>query len=142
MAVHVLGTMPPITQVGISVSSSYLSRGLGGQPVARTALLDSGASMTAIDPRVITALQPLQLGAVEVARPHGATVWVPTYDVCLAFEPDLQQGQWSQHGRWFNVEVIVATPASVGVDVLVGQDLLRQVVLSWDGPRGRLLLMY
>ena len=34
MAVHVLGTVPPLIQVGISVSGSYLSRGLGGQPVA------------------------------------------------------------------------------------------------------------
>jgi hypothetical protein len=44
--------------------------------------------------------------------------------------------------KWFSLEAIETTPASAGVDVLIGQDLLHQVVMSWDGPRWKLLLMY
>jgi hypothetical protein len=49
----------------------------------------------------------------------------------------LEQGR-----RWFNVEAIAVPPASVGVDVLIGQDILSQIVMSWDGPRWKVLLMY
>ena len=76
MAVHVLGTLPPLIQVGISVSRSYLSRGLGGPPVVRTALIDTGSSMTAIDPAIAAALRPLRLGTVELARPGGTAIRV------------------------------------------------------------------
>jgi hypothetical protein len=64
-----------------------------------------------------------------------------TYDIRIAFEPDPQQAQWWLRGRWFNVEALGAPPASAGVDVLIGQDLLHKIVMSWDGPRWKLLLM-
>ena len=72
MAVHTLGTRPPLIQVGLSVGHSYLSRRLGGPPVLRTALIDTGAAITAIDPRIATALRPLRLGTVDINRPGGA----------------------------------------------------------------------
>jgi hypothetical protein len=142
MAVHVLNTLPPLIQVGISVGRSYLSRGLGGSPVMKTALIDTGSSMTAIDPAIVAALRPLRLGTVELTRPGGAMVWAQSYDIRLAFEPDPQHARWWQYGQWFDLEAIETTPASAGVDVLIGQDLLHKVVMAWDGPRWRLLLMY
>ncbi len=142
MAVHVFNTPPPLIQVGISVGHSYLSRGLGGPPLMKTALIDTGSSMTAIDPTITAALRPLRLGAVELTRPGGTMIWAQSYDIRLAFEPDPQHARWWQYGRWFDLEAIETTPASAGVDVLIGQDLLQKVVMSWDGPRWRLLLMY
>ena len=142
MAVHTLGTRPPLIQVGLSVGLTYLSRRLGRPPVLRTALIDTGSVMTAINPTIATALHPLRLGTVDVSRPGGTIRRAPTYDIRLAFEPNPQAPRWWMHGDWFELEAVEATAASPAVDVLIGQDLLDRVVISWDGPRGRLLLMY
>ena len=74
MAVHVLNALPPLIQVGISVGRSYLSRGLGGSPVMKTALIDTGSSMTAIAFTITAALRPLRLGTVKLTRPGGTTI--------------------------------------------------------------------
>jgi hypothetical protein len=108
----------------------------------KTALIDTGSSMTAIDFTITAALRPLRLGTVKLTRPGGTTIRAQSYDIRLAFEPDPQHARWWQYGRWFDLEAIETTPASAGVDVLIGQDLLQKVVMSWDGPRWRLLLMY
>ena len=42
----------------------------------------------------------------------------------------------------YQKELPFATVTTPGIDVLIGQDVLSQVVLSLDGPRRRLLLMY
>jgi hypothetical protein len=142
MAVHTLGTRPPLIQVGLSVRQTYLSRRLGGPPVLKTALIDTGSVMTAISPTIAMALRPLRLGTVDVSRPGGTIRRAPTYDIRLAFEPDPQPARWWMQGHWVELEAVEALPASPAVDVLIGQDLLDRVVMSWDGPRGRLLLMY
>jgi hypothetical protein len=108
----------------------------------KTALIDTGAVMTAIDAKITAALRPRRLATVDVARPGGTTTKAPTYDIRIAFEPDPQHARWWVHGHWFELEAIEAPPASPGVDVLIGQDLLHHVVMPWDGPRWRLLLMY
>jgi hypothetical protein len=108
----------------------------------RTALIDPGSVMTAISPTIATALRPLRLGTVDVSRPGGTIRRTPTYDIRLAFEPDPQPARWWMQGHWFKLEAVEALPVSPAVDVLIGQDLLDRVVMSWDGPRGRLLLMY
>jgi hypothetical protein len=142
MAVHVLGTRPPLIQVGISVGQTYLSHRLGGPPVLKTALIDTGSVMTAIDPRITAALRPRRLATVDVNSPGGTITRAPTYDIRIAFEPDPQHARWWLRGHWFELEAVEAPPASAGVDVLIGQDLLHHVVMSWDGPHWRLLLMY
>ncbi len=142
MAVHVLNSMPPLIQVGIRTSRPRQPRGPGDKLLLKTALIDTGATMTAVAPPIIAALQPRKLGNVEITRPAAESLWAQTYDIRIAFEPDPQQEEWWLRGRWFNVEAIAAPPASLGVDVLIGQDILSQVVMSWDGPRRRLLFMY
>ncbi len=142
MAIHALNSMPPLIQVGVSNNRPGQSRGPSGKVLLKTALIDTGASMTAIHPGIIAALRPLEVGTVEFTRAGSESTWAQTYDIRIAFEPDPQQARWWLSGRWFNVEAIAAPPASVGVDVLIGQDILGQIVMSWDGPRWKLLLMY
>ena len=108
----------------------------------KTALIDTGSSMTVIDPTITAALRRSDWGQWSSTRPGGTMILAQSYDIRLAFEPDPQHARWWQYGRWFDLEAIETTPASAGVDVLIGQDLLQKVVMSWDGPRWRLLLMY
>jgi len=142
MPVHVLNSMPPLIQVGIRTNRARQARGPGGKLLLRTALIDTGASMTAIDPSTIAVLHPRKRERIEITRPLAESLWAMTYDIGLAFEPDPAQREWWLRARWFNVKVIAAPPASAGVDVLIGQDILSQIVMSWDGPRWKLLLMY
>jgi hypothetical protein len=142
MAVHVPSSMPPLIQVRSRTNRPEPARDSGGKLLLKTALIDTGASITAIAPPIIAALRPRKLRDIEITRPVAESLWALTFDIRLAFEPDPEQKEWRLRGRWFNVEAIAAAPASAGVDVLIGQDILGQIVMSWDGPRWRLLLMY
>jgi hypothetical protein len=136
MAIHVLSTTLPAVQVRLSVGGAYSSHGLGATSVTASALIDTGAAITAIGSRVKAALNPRQIGTVLYQRPGQAASWVPSYLAQLEVEAH------QKPGRRFNLEVIEENPATPGIDVLVGQDLLEKVVMVWDGPRGRLLLTY
>jgi hypothetical protein len=58
------------------------------------------------------------------------------YDLRLKFEGHLSPG------RWFDLTVVETAPATPGVDVLIGQDLLLRLTLLYNGPLGKLVLMY
>ena len=142
MAIHHLNAIPPFVQVGLSVGLSFRMRGLGGPPIGVNALIDTGASQTAVAPRLIRALAPQPAGNRNYLRPGTTPIGVPTYSVLLCFEPDLGDKDWVANSHWFPVLAAEISPATPGADVLIGQDLLAHLALSWDGPRGRLLLMY
>jgi hypothetical protein len=61
---------------------------------------------------------------------------VPTVLVVLEIEPH------TGPGRTFTLEVLEEKPVTPGVEVLLGHDLLRKVLMIWDGPRDKLLLTY
>ncbi len=140
MAVHALNSMPPLIQVGIRTNRRGQTRGPGDNLLLKTALIDTCATMTAVAPPIIAAPRPRKLGNIEITRPTAVSLSAQTDDIRIAFEPDPQQEEWWLRGRWFVAEAIAAPPASAGVDVLIGQDILSQIVMSWDGPRWCLLL--
>jgi hypothetical protein len=96
------------------------------------ALIDTGASITAVHPEIIGQLRPLKIGAVDVGRVGEAPQWAPTYYFTVRLG--------SESGG-FGVEVVAAVPASP-CEVLIGRDLLGRWVLSWDGTGDRLLISY
>jgi hypothetical protein len=106
------------------------------------ALVDIGASRTAIAPHRMTSLGPQRVGKEVFIRPDGRRVWKETYAVRLCFEPNIGDHLWPLKVRWFDVVAVSVAPATSGGDILIGQDILSEIVLSWDGPRSRLLLMY
>ncbi len=61
---------------------------------------------------------------------------VATYAIRLNFEGHLSRNPW------FDLEVVVANPATPGVDVLVGMDVLSQLVLFYEGVNGTMVLAY
>ena len=136
MAIHVMSTMLPMLQVELRVSATNTVHGRGSHQVTRTALVDTGATITAISPGIKATLQPPVIGNISYHPRVQAAIWVPTYFVVLEIEPH------SRHGRTFSLEVIEEQPVTPGVEILLGYDLLHKVVMVWDGPRDKLVLTY
>lgn len=135
MAFLILDVDPlgPLIQVGVRVGAAYTGAGLGGAPQTYTALIDTGASSTAIAPRVVNAVGPQRMGSTPV-RSAGANLVALTYDIQIKFE------QHTQPGAWYDLEAVEAAPATAGVDVLIGRDLLKKVTMLYDGANGKLAL--
>jgi hypothetical protein len=138
MALHVIdiGLAGPLIQVGVRVGAKFDAAGRGGAPGSYVALIDTGAATSAISPRVISDLQPQRLALTTLARAGVAGSACYVYDVRLKFDSHLVPG------KWFEVEPIGTAPATAGVDILIGQDLLLKLTVLYNGPLGKLVLMY
>jgi predicted aspartyl protease len=136
MAFFVLDVGPtgPLIQVGVSVGAKSAQAGLGGAPRSYTALIDTGASGSAISPKVVGEIQPKLVRRVPVER-AGAKVVADVYAVRIKLAHHLQPG------RWYELEAVEIAPASPGVNVLIGRDLLENTTLLYDGSNGKLVLM-
>ena len=108
----------------------------GGSPRSVTGLIDMGAGRTAISRSVYRGLQPVIVGTTTYRRPGVPASSVATYAVRLNFEGHLSGNPW------FDAEVLVADPATPGVDVLVGMDVISQLVLFYEGVNGTMVLAY
>ncbi len=75
-------------------------------------------------------------GSTWYRRPGGPEVRVNRYTIRLNFEGHLSGNPW------FEVDVVMADPATPGVDVLVGMDVISQLVLFYEGVNGTMILTY
>jgi predicted aspartyl protease len=137
MAFRTLDVEPlgPLIQVGVRVGAAFAAAGYGGAPHSYIALIDTGASSSAISPQVVNKVRPQLTGTAPVGR-AGTNIIVNTHDIAIKFEHHLQPG------TWFDMEAVEVAPATPGVDVLIGRDLLKRVTLLYDGLNGKLVLMY
>ncbi len=131
-----VGDLGCLLQVGLRVGASYARAGKGGPPSSWTALVDTGATRTAISPAVVRSLAPRPGDSAAIRRPTSGVKRTLIYDVELKFDGHLSTG------RWFDLEVVAAQPATPGIDVLLGMDLLKQLHLYLSGPDGKLVLSY
>ncbi len=131
-----VGPLGPIIQVGLNVGATQAGLGFGGSPLSKNGLIDTGATRTAISDAVDQALQPAVSGSAPFKRPGVPQVIVPTYAVRLNFEDHLSRNPWFDH------DVVVADPATPGIDVLIGMDVLSQFVLFYEGVNGTMILAY
>jgi hypothetical protein len=138
MALYVVDISPPgpLIEVGIRVGTGYEAIGRGGAPHSYVALVDTGASRSAISPRVVADVQPQRLADATLRRPGAVTGTGQIYSIRLKLEGHLSPG------RWFELKAVETAPATPGVDVLIGQDLLLNFTLVYNGPIGKLVLMY
>ncbi len=60
----------------------------------------------------------------------------PTYAIGLNFEGHLSGNPW------FHLDALVANPATPGIDVLIGMDVLSQLVRFYEGVGGTMILTY
>ena len=81
-------------------------------------------------------MQPQPAGIRSLTRVGATSLTLSMYEIRLKFEGHLSPG------RWFDLRVVETAPATPGVDVLIGQDLLLQLTLLYNGPLGKLVLMY
>jgi predicted aspartyl protease len=138
MALHVIdiGPLGPLIQVGVRVGATYDASGRGGAPRSYTALIDTGAATTAISPKVVADVHPQYWESTTMLRAGATGVAVDVYEIRLKFNSHLAPG-W-----WFDSKAVETTLAAPGVDVLIGQDLLRKLTVLSNGPLGKLVLMY
>ena len=108
---------------------------LAGQPVPGAqrifALLDTGASISAVDPGVLQTLGLQATGKADIHTPstQGVPVLVDTYDVCIGIFA-------ARPGDSHFVSETVQVTASVltgGVQALIGTDILRRCILTYNG---------
>jgi Retroviral aspartyl protease len=131
-----IGPLGPLIQVGIRAGTAFEAIGRGGAPHSYTALIDTGASRSTISRRVVVDVQPQSAGSTSLTRAGAAPLTIKRYEIRLKFQSHLAPD------RWFDLMVVETTPATPGVDVLIGQDLLLQLTLLYNGPLGKLVLMY
>jgi predicted aspartyl protease len=131
-----VGKLGCLLQVGFKVGRTYARAGKGGPPSSWTALIDTGASMTSISPAIVRNLSPQPLKRAIIDRPDAEAESTLIYAVELKFDGHLSPG------RWFDLDVVAAQPATPGIDVLIGMDLLMQFHLYLSGPGGKLVLSY
>jgi hypothetical protein len=113
--------------------------GMGFPPPERAkALIDSGASISSISPRIAKSLSLVPTGITPIysATTGGASQNCNLYDVCLAF------AQPSIKVLGVNIPVIEVHVFTPGVDVLLGRDMLRQCLCIYDGPGASFTLAF
>jgi len=108
-----------------------------GQPISppfsTTALIDTGASHTAVHPMILHHLGVTQTGAALVAVPGHPHANRPLYDVRVTL---------GTHRTAFAVQVAKIVPATHTVAVLLGRDILRNGALLYDGENGAFSLWF
>jgi hypothetical protein len=99
-----------------------------GQPIPApfptTALIDTGASHTAVHPMILTYLGVAQTGTAVVSVPGQAHSHFPLYDARITL---------GNHRPALAVQVTSIVPATHTVAVLIGRDILAAATRLYDG---------
>jgi predicted aspartyl protease len=94
-------------------------------PVKGMALIDTGATMTAVDAAAVSALGVNPIGVVPVGTAGGPTSH-PVYPIKL---------QLQGIGLVLNFGRVTGAPLSgMGLVALLGRDVLTRMILIYDGP--------
>jgi predicted aspartyl protease len=106
-----------------------------GQPIPQLqkirALVDTGASITTIDPTIISALGIQPTGAVPVHTPTtaGTPVQVNTFDVAVYIPITEKSAPFVLPA----VQVVESALKAQGFDALIGRDILQYCLFVYDG---------
>lgn len=101
------------------------------EPQLITALIDTGASLSAIDPDALKELGIHPTGKADIETPstQGNPISVDTYDVCIAI---LAGRKGDSHFISDTVQV-TASKIGGGVQALIGTDILNRCIFTYNG---------
>jgi hypothetical protein len=107
-------------------------------PIVILGLIDTGASMSALDTKIINRLDLAPRGIVSIHTPSTGPAYEnrQSYDACFVL------GETEATSLVLNREVIGSEFASQGFFALIGRDVLRHCRLVCDGPQERVTLEY
>ena len=138
---HVLQTVGPSLNIVLSVTEEH-QRALSSkgrsipQPVSGAALIDTGASLTAVDEEVCRQLGLQPTGIVNISHANGSTPR-NTYPIQIIFPgtplPSLLLASA------LSVDLSCGTPRHIA---LLGRDLLSNLRMVYNGPVGRIEIMF
>ena len=137
---HRVGAMVMV-RIAPTARRAAILRRLGRPVVAGEeflALLDTGASSSAIDARVARRLDLESSGFVSVHTPSTGSVSVnqDSYDATITL------GAGAPGGLSVVCDVIECEFAAQGFFALIGRDVLSKCILTYDGPADRFILEY
>lgn len=129
----------PITNVKIMASSARVellkARGLAyPEPVTVRALVDTGASSSAIDIHLVQEFGLVPTGSTLIHSPSGESRR-DIYDISVAISPE-------NNPRVYTIGVVATELARNGFFMLVGWDILSTCGLECDGPARKFTLRY
>jgi predicted aspartyl protease len=104
-------------------------------------LIDTGASISCVNPTVLTALGLTPTGEAEIHTPStGQTsVRVDTYDVRIAI---LAGRAGDLHFISETIQVTATDLTAQGIDALIGRDILKSCIFNYNGADGFFTLSY
>lgn len=110
--------------------------GLGGlRTYSGWGLIDTGCTKTCVKPKVIEHLGLRQVGTTWLGSVMDNTPDLPVYDGCISIHPKILG---SARGRFVAKDFDPGqTPALQGLDVLIGNDVLKYLRFRYDGPANR-----
>lgn len=118
-------------EIGVpaALAASFSRRGLPVPPARRGfALVDTGASITAVDEDVVASLGIQPIGQMKLSTPsQSMPAWL--YAVRPSF-PEVQMPPLEV------LDVVGCTLAPQGFIALLGRNFLRKFVFVYDGPTG------
>jgi hypothetical protein len=136
---------PVVDQVlwlGRAVAQALITQGRAvPTPQTIRALIDTGASRTAIHSAALGLIHSPPAGTAKVRRPEskGAFRVVDLHDVRLAFAGVRTP---SAGAAWVEIEAVAVMPADPGILALIGRDMLAHCQFLYDGWKGEVLLVY
>jgi predicted aspartyl protease len=116
-----------------------------GQPIPDPqrilALLDTGASISAVDPSVLLALGLSPTGESEIHTPstNGTPAKADTYDVSVAI---LAGRTGDLHFISDTIRVTSSGLAGLGLQALIGTDILNKCIFTYNGSDSCFTLAY
>ena len=116
---------PPAPVVRAIIVRPGVSTATGEYP----ALIDTGAASTVIPAEIVDELHLVELDQVTIESFGGYEIDCPAYDVQLQFMGDARM-------------IDVLAPATESIDyILVGRDVLKHFLLTFDGPGNALMMI-
>jgi hypothetical protein len=135
-----------VVNAGIMVSSARQKMLQdSGQPIPPPqmlrALIDTGASISGVDPSVLAALGLTPTGEADIHTPStgGTPVHTATYDVCIGI---LAAREGDLHFISETIQVAATPLEAQGFQALIGTDVLRKCILHYNGADGFFTLAY